>query len=133
MRVVARFRLADLTGEERTVIQQVQPGTWNTVMLTVPYLVSKDQQVVMSFGAEVVTGPEDAPRSLVDILAEAVQHGKDNPDHGGNCACLDRLVREIKQQINAVLPTSEDEPDWERRTDARWRVTYLLNAASRYI
>lgn len=72
-------------------------------------------------------------RSLVAILEDAIQHGKDNPTHGTNCACMDRLIRELKAQVNQVLPTSESEPSWEVRLDSRSRVSYLMRAASRYL
>jgi hypothetical protein len=100
--------------------------------VTSPWLVSRGQQLPISVSVDLASGANEH-RSLVDILAEAVQHGKDNPTHGGNCACLDRLIWELKRQIHSVIPSSAEEPEWERRTDARWRVTYLLNAASRYL
>jgi hypothetical protein len=53
-------------------------------------------------------------RLLADILAEAVQHGVDFPSHGVDCACMDRLVREIRLQVSKAIP-----PDG-RTTDSDW-------------
>lgn len=132
MKVRVKFKVSDSAGDSRDWTFVTPVGMHQAVSLPTPYLLSAGQEY--RFAYEVAVIPEDGQhRPLVDILAEAVQHGKDNPTHGGNCACLDGLVREIKRQIYSVVPSSADEPDWERRTDARWRVTYLLNAASRYV
>jgi hypothetical protein len=53
-------------------------------------------------------------RLLADILEEAVEHGREFPSHGVNCACMDRLVREIRLQVSKAIP-----PDG-RTTDSDW-------------
>jgi hypothetical protein len=132
MRVLVRFKTPVLVGGTSETVQIMRPGDWTVVSLSSAHLVSAGQSHQFSVRVE-IQAEEGEHRSLVDILAEAVQHGKDNPTHGGNCACLDRLIWELKRQIHSVIPSSAEEPEWERRTDARWRVTYLLNAASRYL
>ena len=72
-------------------------------------------------------------RTLMQILDDAVKHGIDHPDHGTDCVCMDNLIREIRRQINSVLPTSATEPDWQRRGDIRNRVFYVMHAATRYL
>lgn len=79
------------------------------------------------------TTPADRTRTLVEILDDAVAHGVHNPKHGTNCACMDKLIRELKRQILTVIPTSGTEPDWEKRVDAGSRVRYVLNSATRYL
>jgi hypothetical protein len=132
MRVLVRFKTPVLAGGTSETTQIMHPGDWTVVSLPSAHLVSAGQSHQFSVRVE-IQAEEGEHRPLADILAEAIQHGKDNPTHGGNCACLDGLLWELKRQINSVIPSSADEPDWERRNDARWRVTYLMNVASRYL
>lgn len=132
MKVRVKFRVTDSAGTPRDWTFVTPLGAHQAVSLPTPYLLSAGQEY--RFAYEVAVIPEAGQhRPLVDILTEAVEHGKAHPDHGGNCSCMDRLVREIKQQVISVIPDSSAEPEWTRRTDARWRVTYLLNAATRYL
>lgn len=43
-------------------------------------------------------------RTLAEIMGEAVQHGLDNPRHGTDCACMDNLIREARNQISKTVP-----------------------------
>jgi hypothetical protein len=103
------------------------PGIVQTVTFTSPYLVSAGQTFEVVMQADV----EDAPRSLADILQDAIKHGLDFPSHGTNCSCMDRFIRELRSDVRMVLPSSAVQPDWEKRADARSRVIYLLRAAGR--
>jgi hypothetical protein len=72
-------------------------------------------------------------RPLVEILVDVVEHGKDQPTHGIDCSCMGKLIREIRGQVNSVLPSSHEEPDWEPRLNARRRVSYVMHSAVRYL
>lgn len=111
---------------ERVEHHDLMPGVMQTVALESPYLVSAGQTV--EFGIEVEPGEH---RSFADILQDAVRHGLDNPTHGTNCTCMDRLIRELRSDVRLVVPSSAVQPDWEKRVDARSRVAYILRAATR--
>lgn len=74
-------------------------------------------------------------RSLIDVLKDVIAHGQEQPRHGANCACLDKYIREVRLELEAVMPprvtpdVSAD--DWERRFDAECRVRHVLNTAMR--
>lgn len=90
-------------------------------------------------------------RPLWTILADVVAHGEQCPTHGMNCACVDPLIREIRQHLNRVIPEVEriyladDEESWgpdnwtydpvqaEAARKARWRITHVMNAVMRSI
>lgn len=78
-------------------------------------------------------------RLLADILADAVQHGRDYPHHGVNCACMDQFAREVRLQISKALPPDNrtTDTDWaqpiQERLDAKARVRWVLELARKAI
>lgn len=76
-------------------------------------------------------------RSLSAILADAVQHGVDNPRHGTDCVCMDRLSYEIYHHVlkavgdDYVAMQNETSDGRTRRLDARFRVAHLLGMIAR--
>lgn len=121
------FRRFDGFGAQLTQTSEHPVGAWSQV--EIPH----DFYSMSTDGAVVSVCIEDDTRTLAAILADVVQHGKDNPTHGTNCACLDKYIREVRAQIAGQVPSSESEPNWERRIDARSRIKYVLNVAARYL
>lgn len=109
-------------------VKEIRPGAEIQFGLPLRYIVEDGDN--LDIYVKVETG-ENAPRSLTDILTDAIEHGRANPDHGTNCACIDPLLAEMRGQIMGLLPTSEVEPDWKKRIDARSRVSYLLRTVVR--
>lgn len=83
-------------------------------------------------------------RTLAAILAEAVSHSLQYPDHGTNCVCMDNYIREVRAHANRAIPeywtgaiTAEnvDEPmnwsAWREHNDAKARVSYILGLVAR--
>jgi len=76
-------------------------------------------------------------RLLADILAEAVQHGVDYPDHGINCSCMDQYAREIRLQLSKAIPPDgrTTDTDWaepiQERLNAKARIRYILDLVLR--
>jgi hypothetical protein len=125
--------------QEITERVQVPTGAIISVDLVSEYLVSAGQVSRLNVSATEV----DAPRTLADILRDAADHGRDNPTHGTNCACMDKYIREIRLVVAAVLSTVDgpEELEWRgenkgvpkpsRKLDARWRISYVLGAVVR--
>jgi hypothetical protein len=132
MNILVRLSVYNRTQLATTTVVTVPRGVASTALIETPFLLSAGQAVQVVVEAEPVYEKDDR-RSLYDILADAVQHGREKPDHGGNCVCMDKFIREIKGQITDALPDSSREADWERRHDARWRIHHLLNVAARYL
>jgi hypothetical protein len=110
--------------------QKCTDGQPLTFTFKSPYLISAGQEVTVGVTVfdydllrNLTSGPKDAThlnlievpvvwdvsfipsnRLLADILAEAVQHGVDFPSHGVDCACMDRLVREMRLQVSKAIP-----------------------------
>ena len=59
------------------------------------------------------------------------QHYRDNPSHGAGCACLDQMIREIRELLRPLVPTNEM---WRSASDDRRRVMrakeYVLHIGS---
>lgn len=123
----------------------VSAGQYVDLHLTVVPMVERtpgslltDARRVVDRGAHVPVSWDQMPlpsrRSLVEILQEAVQHGRDNPSHGTKCACMDRLSQEIKQQVSRAIPPDGGEvADIHWKVDARHRVRHVLGMVTRWL
>ncbi len=129
MRIIVTIGIpsAHGAGYPQAVRHELMPGVVQTINFTSPYLVSAGQTFEVHVQADIL----DKPRTLADVLQDVVRHGLDNPTHGFNCACLDKFIREVRSAVHQVAPTSETEPEWEKRIDARNRVAYVLRAVGR--
>lgn len=65
-------------------------------------------------------------RSLEEILSDVVQHGKDNPNHGFNCTCMDQFIREVRDQVKSVIADTPGRDPFNR-------VYYVFSIVTRTI
>lgn len=124
MKVVVSMRVEDRVGEQRTMVQTMQSGYWHYSNLPTP---SGEVRVATSVQLKAEEGEH---RPLIEVLRDAMQHGQDNPGHGGNCACMDKYIRELRAQVRDATTFPEGTP-WDQKADGRWRVTYLINVLGR--
>lgn len=55
------------------------------------------------------------------LLEAAVAHCRENPTHGINCACTDRYIREIRQEVESTAQSELEKA----------KVRYVLGAVAR--
>lgn len=67
--------------------------------------------------------PQDALRSLDNVLKDAAAHATSHPKHGHNCTCMDEYIREVKFLLRSIAP--------DKGTQAARRVAWVLMAAVR--
>lgn len=52
---------------------------------------------------------DPGPRTLMDILAEAMAHVDEHPTHGPHCTCHDARLRELRAQVRPLIVALPDE------------------------
>lgn len=73
-------------------------------------------------------------RTLQDILADVVAHGRDFPSHGTDCVCMDKFSREIRLQVSkAVPPDTGAREDIHSRLNGRFRIAHVLRMVERAV
>ena len=95
----------------------VEPATTTQVSIPSPYLISSGQGITVDVSAALTTWERDETRPVAEIFSDIVEHGREHPDHGYNCACLDQYLRELKRAVHTVA--GDD-------VDARARLRYAL-------
>lgn len=73
-------------------------------------------------------------RTLWSILAEVADHGKEYPNHGYNCVCMDPYARELREHIGRAMPPSagrDEQGEIHDRVGARNRMRHVLMMAMR--
>lgn len=76
-------------------------------------------------------------RLLATILEDVVQHGIENPEHGVNCACMDKAAHEIRLQLSKAIPPDgrTTDTDWAQpihdRVNAKARIRHVLDMVLR--
>jgi hypothetical protein len=109
-------------------ITQAPPGTWLTDARGVVRIQLPSDRGFFEFDMV------PSHRTLVEVLAEAVRHGHDNPSHGSNCSCMDHLIRELRVHVLCSLPEMSGRgpgDEWMSQQDHRQRVRHILSALQR--
>lgn len=108
---------------------EAEIGQVQDITLISPFLVSKGQAFPVSVKVETEKTKGDA-RSLTSILRDVAQHSLDYATHGPNCACMDEFVREVRAQVEDVMPKNTS-ANVEERLRVRWRIGHILNSVTR--
>lgn len=59
-------------------------------------------------------------RSLEEIVKDLTDHERDNPTHGVSCVCMDKYIREVRNQVFAAVGPDDRTGLRERTGRVRW-------------